>query len=151
MAFIPNDAEWYVADLIEEIRVAGRRRNTVWINTVLIEANSPEDAYRKSLEVGRSGNTSYKNVYGERVSCKFRGIFQLNVIYEELKHGCELFFRSKPPLAESGIKRLLRKKQDLAVFSDFRPHTNKRLISKRVADELKRRLKNKKSKPESAK
>jgi hypothetical protein len=53
-------------------------------------------------------------------------------------------------LAESGIKRLLRKRQDLAVFSDFRP-TNNRLISKRVADELKRRLKNKKSKLESAK
>ncbi len=48
MAYIPKDAEWLLAQHVEEIRVQGRKRNVVHINYVLIEAKTPEDAYRKA-------------------------------------------------------------------------------------------------------
>ena len=139
MAFIPPNAKWYVADLVEEIRVPGRRRNHVWINTVLIRADSPEEAYRKSLQLGRDGNTSYKNISGQKVVCKFRGIKQLNVIHDSLEHGCELFFRSKL-LAEDGIKRQVSKKQSLAVFQTLRRmRAWKTFFPKKIADKLTKR------------
>jgi Domain of unknown function (DUF4288) len=87
MAFIPKGALWYIADVVEELRVAGRKRQTVYINTILIKASSPEDAYVKSLKVGREANVSYKNMYGEKVDCRFRGLLNLNVIHEELGDG----------------------------------------------------------------
>lgn len=139
MAFIPPDAKWYAADLVEEIRVPGRRRNHVWINTVLIRADSPQEAYDKALQLGRNGNTSYKNIYGAKVICKFRGIRELNVIHDALEHGCELFFRSKS-LTEKGIRRQISKKQDLGVFQAIRRMKGwKNMYPKNISDELNRR------------
>jgi hypothetical protein len=47
MGFIPKDARWYWADLILEFTIEGDDRNVVHINTHLIEADSPEQAYQK--------------------------------------------------------------------------------------------------------
>src|SRR5580765_1915286 len=53
MAHVPKDAEWFLADLVQEIRVAGRRRNVVHVNHVIIHARSPEEAdERCALESG---------------------------------------------------------------------------------------------------
>jgi len=136
MAYIPPDAEWYIAEIIEEIRVPGRRRNHVWINTVLVHASSPEEAYSKSLKLGRDGNHSYKNMYGEKVVCKFRGIRELMVVHDTLEHGCELFFRSKF-LNENGIKRQISKKNDLSIFQEIRRLKRwKTVMPKNIAKEL---------------
>lgn len=140
MAFIPKGALWYIADIVEELRVEGRKRQTVFINTFLIRASSPEDAYTKSLEVGRDANTSYKNMYGEKVDCRFRGLLNLNVVHEELGHGCELFYKSKTRLTLIGIRRLITKKRDLAVFADI-PPLHKQHFPKRIAEKIQRRKK----------
>jgi hypothetical protein len=140
MAFIPKGAFWFIADVVEELHVAGRKRQTVYINTFLIKASSPEDAYTKSLKIGREANTSYKNMYGEMVNCRFRGLLNLNVIHEKLGHGCEFFYRSKPRLTLKGIRRLITKKNELGVFADIR-RKNKRLFPKWIAEELARRRK----------
>lgn len=121
MAFIPKGSLWYIADVVEELHVVGRKRQTVFINTFLIKASSPEEAYTQSLKVGRNANVSYKNMYGEKVDCRFRGLLNLNVIHEELGHGCELFYRTKPRLTPKGIQRLITKKNDLGVFVDIPP------------------------------
>jgi hypothetical protein len=137
MGYIPPDAEWYIAELVQELRVPGRRRNHVWINTVLVHASPPEEAYDKSLKLGRDGNHSYKNVYGKKVGCKFHGIRELMVIGDPLEHGCELFFRSKL-LDEKGIKRQISKKNNLAVFEQRRRLKGwKTMMPKNIAKELK--------------
>jgi len=53
MAYIPKDAEWYLATLVVEIVVEGDPRNVIQINQVLIHANNPEEAYEKALSRGK--------------------------------------------------------------------------------------------------
>jgi len=139
MAFIPSDAEWYVADLVEEIHVIGRKRQTIYINTVLIKAASPDEAFRKATRIGKNCNTKYKNTYGEQVICRFHGIRELNVIHEPLEDGCEILFRSKPNMTQEGIKRMVSKRSDLAVFCLTKASTRGRSFPKSIAYELKKR------------
>lgn len=139
MAFIPPDAEWYVADLVEEIHVTGRKRQTIYINTVLIKASSPQEAFRKAIRIGKKGNTQYRNTYGERVICRFHGIRELNVVHDPLEDECEIFFRSKPNMTPEGITRMITKKGDLAVFRLTRATTKGRLFPKSIADKLRKR------------
>ena len=141
MAFIPPDAEWYVADLVEEIHVTGRKRQTVYINTVLIRADSPEEAYKKAFKMGKEGKTNYKNLNGETFHCRFRGISELNVIHDELGDGCEISYRSKPSMTENGIKKLVSSKSNLAVFRAIKPKNMKNHFPASIAIALNKRLK----------
>ncbi len=135
MAYIPPDTRWYLADVVEEIHVSGRKRQTVWINTILIKATSPEEAYAKSFEVGRRANVTYKNMHGEKVSCRFRGLSDLKAVYEKLEHGCELSFRTKQQVTPKGIQSLIRRKKNLEVFADI-PERGNRECSKEVLEEF---------------
>jgi len=137
MAFIPKDAKWYLADIVQEIRVSTRKRQSVWINTVLIRADSPEEAYKKAHEIGRAGDLSYLNVYKEKVQLRFRGLKELSVIDEELAHGSELFFRSKTRMTAKGIGRLICDKQKLSVFDSSRTN-GWTMFADSVEEELKR-------------
>jgi len=141
MAYIPKDAQWYVADLVEEIRVTGRKRQTVWINTILIRAGSPSKAYKKALKFGKDGETKYKNLYGQMVHCRFRGIAELNIIHDELGDGCEIFYRSKPSMTEKGIQRLVGQKSDFAVFRPIEPQNKKNHFPANIAVNLAKKRK----------
>ncbi len=55
MAFIPQDARWYLADIVLEHRIVGDRRNVVHVNKHLIEADSPQQARRKANALGKRG------------------------------------------------------------------------------------------------
>src|SRR4030095_11826460 len=81
MAYVPDDAEWLLADIVQEIRVNGCKRNIVHINSVIVHASSPQSAYVRATEVGKRGNTSYVNERGKRVTIRFRGLRNLDVIY----------------------------------------------------------------------
>lgn len=72
MGFIPNNARWYVADLILEFTIEGGDRKVVHINTHLIEANSPEQAYQKATDLGRGGEREFANTDGTRVCVSFQ-------------------------------------------------------------------------------
>ena len=74
MAFIPSDAKWYVAELIEEIRVEGDARNVVHRNLVLVGADSPEEAYQRALDIGSEHEATYDNLEGKKVTIAFRGL-----------------------------------------------------------------------------
>src|SRR5437667_1294982 len=58
-AFIPAGAEWYVADLVEEIRVEGDPRSVVHINTVLVNARSPDEAFSRAWQLGQRSEQEY--------------------------------------------------------------------------------------------
>jgi hypothetical protein len=45
MGFLAKVAKWYLADIVEEIRVEGDRRNVVHTNLILVRADSPNEAY----------------------------------------------------------------------------------------------------------
>lgn len=79
MAYIPYDAEWYLADIVQRFRVQGDPRIVIHINTVLIQASRPDDAYAKAMALGEEGNMSYLNPAGRKVTSKFVGLGNLNV------------------------------------------------------------------------
>lgn len=140
MGYIPKDARWYLADIIEEIKLEGEKRSLVHVNIVLVESDSSENAYEKALELGHQCNHTYKNTEGKKVTCRFRGLHDLNVIHGELEHGTELIYQRRTGLTQSAVKRLISKKKDLGVFAPLRPFKRPNFMPKRIADELKKRM-----------
>ena len=138
MAYIPENAKWYLATLIEEIAVEGDSRNVVHKNLVLVRADCPEKAYEKALELGRKSEVSYENPEGRLVKIKFRGLRELNVVYDEIEHGAELSYEELLGVPEEQIKALLRRKEDLAVFRPITPTAGPDYSSREVVEDAKR-------------
>jgi len=116
MTFNPAGAKWYLAELVQELRVAGDPRNVIWRNLTLVRADSPEDAYQEALRLGRDGDTEYDNPQGNRVEVRFRGLSSLDVIHDELENGAELLFSSENSVSEERLAAILQTKESLGVF-----------------------------------
>lgn len=140
MSFIPADAEWYLADIVEQISVEDDPRSAVHINTVLIRASSPEEVYRKALECGKQGETSYENPDGKAVRITFRGLRNLNMIYEPLEDGAEISFDEKIGLDEEAIRAMVRPREELGVFAPIVPSPGPNYRSADVESELAERF-----------
>jgi hypothetical protein len=117
MAYIPSDAKWYLAEIVEEIRIESEPENTVHTNTVLVRADSPEEAYQSALALGKEGEITYTNPDGKTVNVYFRGLRDLNVIHGELEHGTELIYDKQTGMSEPDLARWVSAKEDLGVFS----------------------------------
>jgi hypothetical protein len=117
MAFMPRDAKWYVADLVVRIRVEGDRRTVVHVNTHLIRADSPAEAYEKARALGRQSETSYLNPRGRKVAVAFLGLSELNVVHEALEDGAELAYTERIGLSNAETRKLVRARSRLAVFA----------------------------------
>jgi len=120
MGFVPKDAEWYLAEIVQEIQVADDPRNVVWRNLTLVHAKSPDDAYEQAVQLGHSGDTEYSNPAGKLVTIRFRGLSFLDVIHDRLEHGAELTFQSNVAVTASDLQKLLLAKEELQLF---RPNT----------------------------
>jgi len=120
MAYVPSDAEWFLAEVVLEIRVTGSRRNVVHINTVIIRANSPDEAYQRARAFGKRNEIAYENSRGQEVTIRFRGLGNLNVIYDALGDECEIMYLEKLGVSEKRIRRLVRPKRELEVFLPVR-------------------------------
>jgi len=116
MGYVPQDAEWYVAELVQEIVVADDPRNVVWRNLTLVHASSPDEAYEEALSLGSAGNTEYLNPAGRLVTTRFRGISFMDVVHDPLEHGAELLFYSETQMSERDVVKLLRTKEELELF-----------------------------------
>lgn len=138
-AFIPRDAKWYIADIVEEVRVEGSRRNVVHTNRTLIRADSPEEAHTKAIALGKRGNTRYKNVNGKMVTIRFRGLSELNVIHDDLDHSAEISFDRDVAVSEKVIKSWIRPKRKLGVFAPIQPSKGPDYASAEVIQEVYKR------------
>lgn len=121
MGYIPKDAKWYLARLVQEITVEGDPRNVVHTNLVLVRADSPEEAYQKALELGAQGEIAYDNPQGLKVRTTFRGLNDLGVIHDPLEHGAELEYTEQINMDEAALKRWISSKKDLSVFAPVEP------------------------------
>jgi hypothetical protein len=139
MGFIPKGSKWYIAQIVEEIRVQGDRRNVVHTNQTLIRADSPVEAYNKAIAIGKQGNTRYKNQEGKTVTIRFRGLRDLNVIYDGLEHGAEINFARDVAVSETKIKSWILPKEKLEVFAPIRPHKGPDYGSAEVIEEVYKR------------
>jgi len=104
MSYIPANAKWYPADIVEQIVVEGDPRNIVHTNTVLVRADSPEDACAKANELGLRGQLSFENPEGKKVTITCRGLLDLTVIHDELEHGAELTYTEEIDMDETAIQ-----------------------------------------------
>jgi hypothetical protein len=121
MGHIPEDAKWFLADIVMEIVVQGDSRNVVHVNTTLVRAYSPFEAYERAQELGVQGETSYENSDGKMVTHRFRGLRSLEVIYEPLEHGAELIYTESIAVPEEDIAGLVTSKERLGVFRPITP------------------------------
>ncbi len=117
MGFIPKGARWYLAGLILEHTIEGDPRNVVHVNTHLIEADSPEEAYQKANAQGRAGEIEYANTDGRMVRVAFRGLRDLDVIHDDLEDGAELFYEERVGIPEDALAGWVTPKEELAVFA----------------------------------
>jgi Domain of unknown function (DUF4288) len=116
MGYIPKGAKWYLAEIIMEIAIENESRNVVHVNTTLVRADSPTEAYDRAQDLGTQGESSYENSHGKTVTHRFRGLRSLEVIHEELEHGAELAFSERIAVPEDEIAKLVIAKEQLGAF-----------------------------------
>lgn len=121
MAWIPPDARWYLAEIVEEFTFDDGSDNVVHTNMVLIEADSPENAYLRANEIGSQSETTYTNTDGKRVTVAFRGLRSLNVIHDELAHGTELIYSRHDGMTPQELEKWVSPKEELGVFRPIEP------------------------------
>jgi hypothetical protein len=124
MAYIPEDSQWYLADIVIEYVIAQALSNVVLVNTILIEASSPESALQKSLEHGHAEEREYLNTDGQTVKVIFQGLRDLNVIHDPLQNGAELAYEWHEGLSEVEIQKLTSPNEELGVFGPRITHEN---------------------------
>lgn len=112
---------WYLAELVLEHRVEGEPRNVVHFNTVLVEAEAPEDAWERALELGREAESVYPNTDGRPVSVRFRGVRQLHGAAEELEHGAEVQHSQRVGVPEDELVALMPARHELELFAEEPP------------------------------
>jgi hypothetical protein len=143
MGYVPADAKWFIAEIVEEITVEGDARNVVHVNFNLIRADSPEEAYTKSLELGKQGETEYNNSENKRVEIRFRGLRNLTVMYDELEHGAELMYEERVGVSPDELRKFISQKEQLDVFIPWKgPDFTKApdYGAKEIIDEIERRF-----------
>jgi hypothetical protein len=136
MGYIPKSAKWYLAEIVQQITIEGDPRNVVHTYVILVRADSPEEAYEKSIELGTAGEQSYENIDGKRVVFRFRGLHDLSVIHDDLEHGAELISREDVALDESAIREWISPKEELGIFLPITPSTGPDYRSRDVVETI---------------
>jgi hypothetical protein len=132
--YIPPDAKWYIAKVVEEITVEGDPRNVVHTNFLLIRADSPEEAYDKAFVLGKDDEDNYQNPSGKTVRVRFCGLSGLNVVHGDLEHGTELLYEENIGIPTEKVEEKILSKDQLAVFRSFGPRKVPDYSSAEVVD-----------------
>ena len=115
--WIPEDAKWYLAEIVMETKFDGDYDNLIENNLTLVRADSPEDAYLKALLLGQESELIYDNTDGEKVTVLFRGLHNLHVIHDELEHGGEILYEKYERVSDDTLAKMITPKELLAVFA----------------------------------
>jgi hypothetical protein len=118
MPYLPENAHWYVAEILEEISIEGAANKVVHRNLVLIDANSPDHAYERAIELGKQGESSYKNPEGRDVLVRFLGLWDLSLVYDDLEHGAELAYTEQIVRSDEAVFNWARPRGELSVFGE---------------------------------
>jgi hypothetical protein len=138
MGYVPEDVEWFLTEIVEEIKIDDEPRNVIHINMILIRADSAEEAYEKALELGSDAETTYENPDGKLVTITFRGLRDLWPIIDKLEHGAELTYDEEIGYKEEQITKLIRSKEQLAVFRPIERTSGPNYMPKHILDDLRK-------------
>jgi hypothetical protein len=105
-AWIPNDAEWYLAEIVKSSG-QNEERYVVRLCMILIKATLPNEAFEQAMKLVNILNTG---------SIRFWGIHALYVIHDPLEHGAEVVCEREEDVSEEEIQQMISLKENLAVF-----------------------------------
>jgi hypothetical protein len=91
-----SEARWYVAILVVRARVPGvpPEASLSDLGYTLIQAESPELAHARALELGERAETAYANSDGQQVVWQFIGLHDLHEVDDDaLSDGTEVYSR----------------------------------------------------------
>ena len=111
---------WYLADVVLEVSIEDDPRNVVHVNTMLIEADSPETAYVKAITLGQVSEQEYLNTADKIVRIQFRGLRELSVVPDELQDGAELSYEESVGVPPEQLRQWALPKEQLRVFAPTR-------------------------------
>jgi hypothetical protein len=118
---VPKDMEWFLADLIQQFTFVDGS-HSIYVNTILVKANSVEEAYKKALGFGEGYNSlASTDEDGKEVKVSFRGLRDLLLIYEELEDGAELMYQEFEKITEEEIAAMVTPKEKLGAFENHGP------------------------------
>lgn len=84
MASSPVAPRWYIAELTEELAVAGSPRpSVIHRKTRIIFADSAEDAYEKALTMSAEHEPVYLNRNNGAAQIRYWGLSELNLVDEK--------------------------------------------------------------------
>jgi hypothetical protein len=84
MANSPVAPRWYIAELTEELAVAGSPRpSVIHRKTRIIFADSAEDAYEKALTMSAQHEPVYLNRNNGAAQIRYWGLSELNLVEEK--------------------------------------------------------------------
>jgi hypothetical protein len=120
---------WYVAHEIlyyepKRRSLGNRGRLTVEENLILIRARSPEEAYRKAVKRGGLNEEDVR-IDGVEGRCKFAGLRDLVLVYDELEDGAELEW-NRFEASGKDIRRIVKRKREMQAFAPAGPTTRPR-------------------------
>ena len=113
---------WYVCSyLLRFIELDDPRKEDTeakflsWENTILIAAQSIDEAYDKTVAFAMSETEPYKGG-SESIDVQwvFEGITDVLPIYEELEDGAEIMWRERTPRKLKNLRCLVRAKNEFA-------------------------------------
>ena len=80
-----------------------------WENTILVNAKTRSDAYKKGMKLASEGAKSYKGgPRGVPVEWRLMGITDITPIYEKLGDGAEILWTERAPRKLKNLRQLVR-------------------------------------------
>lgn len=109
---------WYVVsyllrfvDLNDTDQDDDEARFLSWENTILVRAQSLDEAYDKGMQVAQGNTRPYKGgPDGVPVQWKLLGITDVLPIYEELADGAEIMWAERAPRKLKNLRQMVRPK-----------------------------------------
>ncbi len=108
---------WYLAYIVQYFEYADKRPQEeydVWENVKLINANSPNQAYEKAINLGQLIEEEIM-IDGEKGRSRFKGLSDLVPIYDEIEDGAELTYKELE-LSKKELEELVNSKENLTAF-----------------------------------
>jgi Domain of unknown function (DUF4288) len=110
---------WYVAREIlyfEYADISLQQDYLVWENLVLLNAQSPEQAYQKAIKHGKDSEEEV-TIDNHKGFCRFKGLKTLSPVYDDLEDGAEIEWL-KYEVEKEQLQALAKDKEDLLVFAE---------------------------------
>lgn len=113
---ILSSSDWYVAEIVMEVKTEGESLSVINVKYVLIHANSPEDAFDEAEEIGKSNEDSYIGPGDQKITWIYHGLRDLSAVYEDLENGSELLIEEEASVSLEEIREVVAEKMQLNVF-----------------------------------